>query len=343
MESTTLDQAVESLLSPAPENTGGDNLSEAVDQITEPEDDGQGEEIEAVAESDDDAELEASSEQDDEYDLDDVEIDDEDPVEATEDTKLIPVKVDGKEEHWTLDQLKQSAAGQAAINKRFQEAAEARKQIEQAQIQIKQQFDQKETALQQREDRLLQLTQSIETGDMQRPIEPSEEMSVDDPIGYIVEKASYDKKVKLYNQNQSQLQNIQMQKMQAKEAADQAYLQEQARLLHEYIPEIADPVKGQQIKDALVNIGVSYGYQAEEMQGVKDVRAVKILNDARKWQELVAKKKSAKANGQKASPVVKAGAKKRQDGNSANRKKAQQRLQKTGSIDDALNLIIGDS
>ena len=129
MESTTLDQAVESLLSPAPENTGGDNLSEAVDQITEPEDDGQGEEIEAVAESDDDAEEEASSEQDDEeYDLEDVEVDDEDPVEATEDTKLIPIKVDGKEEHWTLDQLKQSAAGQAAINKRFQEASEVRKQ-----------------------------------------------------------------------------------------------------------------------------------------------------------------------------------------------------------------------
>ena len=103
MESTTLDQAVESLLSPAPENTGGDNLSEAVDQITEPEDDGQGEEIEAVAESDDDAEEEASSEQDDEeYDLEDVEVDDEDPVEAqAEDTKLIPIKVDGKEEHWT--------------------------------------------------------------------------------------------------------------------------------------------------------------------------------------------------------------------------------------------------
>ena len=57
-----------------------------------------------------------------------MDVDDEDPVEATEDTKLIPIKVDGKEEHWTLDQLKQSAAGQAAINKRFQEAAEVRKQ-----------------------------------------------------------------------------------------------------------------------------------------------------------------------------------------------------------------------
>jgi len=345
MESTSLDQAVNSLLSPAPEDTGGDNLSEAVDQITETEDDDQSEAIEATAESEDDAELEASSEQDDDedYDLDDVEIDDEDPQEATEEDVLYSVKADGKIEQATLEQLKQSYAGQAAINKRFQEAAEARKQIEQAQIQIKQQFDQKETALQQREDRLLQLTQSIETGDMQRPIEPSEEMLNLDPIGYMTEKALYDKKVQQYNQNQSQLQNIQMQKMQAKEAAEQAHLQEQARLLHEYIPEIADPVKGQQIKDALVNIGVSYGYKAEEMQGVKDVRAVKILNDARKWQELVAKKKSAKANGQKASPVVKAGAKKRQDGNSANRKKAQQRLQKTGSIDDALNLIIGDS
>ena len=41
MESTSLDQAVNSLLSPAPEDTGGDNLSEAVDQITETEDDDQ--------------------------------------------------------------------------------------------------------------------------------------------------------------------------------------------------------------------------------------------------------------------------------------------------------------
>ena len=114
MESTSLDQAVESLLSPATEDTSGDNLSEAVDQITEPEDDGQGEEIEAVAESDDDAEQEASSEQDDEeYDLEDVEVDDEDPQEATEDTKsFIPVKVDGKDRALaTLDQLKQSCCG----------------------------------------------------------------------------------------------------------------------------------------------------------------------------------------------------------------------------------------
>jgi hypothetical protein len=334
MESTTLDQAVESLLSPATEDTSGDNLSEAVDQITEPEDDGQGEEIEAVAESDDDAEVEASSEQDDEeYDLDDVEVDDEDPVEAqAEDTKLITVKVDGKEEHWTLDQLKQSAAGQAAINKRFQEASEVRKQNE---------HDRAE--LQQRQKQFVHSVQQSQQNGFQAPNPPSRELIESDPIGYMEEKLKYDEAKAQYDQNMFQLQGMHRQNMQAQQAAHQAYLQEQAQVLQEYIPEIVDPKKGQGLKDALVETGVSYGFSAEEMQAVTDARYVRALNDARKYRELVAKKKSGQTKANKASPVVKAGAKKRQVGNDANRKKAQQRLQKTGSIDDALNLIIGNS
>ena len=334
MESTTLDQAVESLLSPAPENTGGDNLSEAVDQITEPEDDGQGEEIEAVAESDDDAEEEASSEQDDEeYDLEDVEVDDEDPVEAqAEDTKLITIKVDGKEEHWTLDQLKQSAAGQAAINKRFQEASEVRKQNEQDRAE-----------LQQRQKQFVNSVQQSQQNGFQAPNPPSRELFESDPIGYMEEKLKYDEAKAQYDQNMFQLQGMHRQNMQAQQEAHQAYLQEQAQVLQEYIPEIVDPKKGQLLKDALVDTGVSYGFSAEEMQAVTDARYVRALNDARKYRELVAKKKSGQTKANKASPVVKAGAKKRQVGNDANRKKAQQRLQKTGSIDDALNLIIGNS
>ena len=333
MESTTLDQAVESLLSPAPENTGGDNLSEAVDQITEPEDDGQGEEIEAVAESDDDAEQEASSEQDDEeYDLEDVEVDDEDPVEAqAEDTKLITIKVDGKEEHWTLDQLKQSAAGQAAINKRFQEASEVRKQNEQDRA-----------ALQQQQAQFVNVQQqAVKNG--QAPIPPSRELFESDPIGYMEEKLKYDEAKAEYDQYTYQMEGLRRQLMQAQKVTDNEYLQEQAKILQEYIPEIVDPKKGQGLKDALVETGVSYGFSAEEMQAVTDARYVRALNDARKYRELVAKKKSGQTKSNKSSPVVKAGAKKRQVGNDANRKKAQQRLQKTGSIDDALNLIIGNS
>ena len=324
MEATTLEQAAESLLSTseAPE-AQGDNLSEAVDSITEPSDDDQGEELEAVAESDDD--VEASDE-----DYDDDQIDDEDLVEAeAEDTNLIPVKVDGKEEMWTLDQLKQSAAGQAAINKRFQEAAEARKQIEQA-----------NAALAQQQQQLVQLYQQAQQGGLQAPTPPSRELFESDPIGYMESKLAYDEAKATYDQNLYQMQQVQKQTVQQQQQAHQSYLQEQAEILRQHIPEIADPEKGEKLKGDLMQVGMYYGFTAEEMAQVSDARYVRALNDARKYRALVAKRKEAQQKGEKARPVVRAGAKKTPDGQAATRKKAQSRLQKTGSINDALGLIL---
>jgi len=326
MESTTLDDAVESLLAPSEETSEDNNFDEAVDAMIEPDDD-QSEEIEVADDEQDD--VEASSEDQDD-DLGDVEIDDDDLVEApAEDTNVFSVKVDGKEEQWTLDQLKQSAAGQAAINKRFQEAAEARKQIEQ-----------QAAVLQQQQQQVAALYQQAQNGGLQAPTPPTREMFESDPIGYMEEKLKYDEAKAQYDQNMFQLQNVQKQRMQAQQEAHQTYLAEQAQVLTQYIPEIADPEKGEAIKNALVDTGVSYGFTAEEMQNVTDARYVRALNDARKYRELVAKRKSAQSKGEKARPVVKPGAKKRVDSNAATRKKAQQRLQKTGSMEDALSLIL---
>jgi len=323
VETTTLEQAAESLLSTsdAPE-AQGDNLSEAVDAITEPEDDGQGEEVEVAAESDDD--VEASD------DIDDDQIDDEDLVEAeAEDTKLIPVKVDGKDEMWTLDQLKQSAAGQAAINKRFQEAAQARKQLEQ-----------QAAALAQQQQQVVQLYQQAQEGGLQAPTPPSRELFDSDPIGYMEMKLAYDEAKATYDQQMYQVQQMQRQQSQQQQQAHQSYLQEQAEILKQHIPEIADPEKGEKLKGDLMQVGMDYGFTAEEMAGVSDARYVRALNDARKYRELVAKRKQAQQKGDKARPVVRAGAKKTADGTAATRKKAQTRLQKTGSINDALGLIL---
>ena len=322
MESTTLEDAVDSLLAPSEETSEDNNFDAAVDAMIEPDDD-QSEEIEVADEEQDD--VEASSEE-----YDDVEIDDEDLVEAqAEDTNLIPVKVDGKEEMWTLDQLKQSAAGQAAINKRFQEAAEARKQIQQ-----------QAAVLQQQQQQILQLHQQAQSGGLQAPTPPTRELFESDPIGYMEEKLKYDESKAQYDQNLFQMQQMQQQQAQRQTQAHQSYLQEQAEILKQHIPEMADPEKGERLKGELVNVGMEYGFTADEMAAVSDARYVRALNDARKYRALVAKRKSTQAKGEKARPVVKAGAKKRQDGNAATRKKAQSRLQKTGSIDDALSLIL---
>jgi hypothetical protein len=319
MESTTLEQAAESLLAPAEDNSGGDNFDEALDAMIEP-DDGQSEDV--VEEDEDQDDVAASS------DYDDAEIDDEDQVDAAEDTNLISVKVDGKEERWTLDQLKQSAAGQAAINKRFQEVADARKQIQQH-----------AAALQQQQQQVMQLHQQAQNGGLQVPTPPTRELFESDPIGYMEEKLKYDESKAQYDQNMYQLQNVQNQRAQAQQEAHQTYLQEQAQVLTQFIPEIADPKKGEAIKNALVETGVSYGFSAEEMQNVTDARYVRALNDARKYRDLVSKRKSTQSKGEKARPMVKAGSKKRPDSNADTRKKAQQRLQKTGSDADALSLM----
>ena len=322
MEATTLEQAAESLLSTsdAPE-AQGDNLSDAVDQITEPQDDGLDDEVEAAAEGEDD--VEASD------DSDDDQIDDEDLVEVeAEDTNLIPVKVDGKDENWTLDQLKQSAAGQAAINKRFQELAEMRKQS-----------DERDAVLYQQQQQVVQLYQQTQELGVQAPVPPSREMFESDPIGYMESKLKYDEDKAGYDQRMYQVGQMQQQASAQQEQAHQAYLQEQVEVLKQFIPEIADPEKGSKLKGDIMQTGLDYGFSADEMANVSDARYVRALNDARKYRQLVANRKKSQQKGNNARPVVKSGAKRTHDGQTATRNKAQTRLQKTGSIDDAVNLI----
>ena len=326
MESTTLDDAVESLLAPSEETSEDNNFDAAVDAMIEPDDD-QTDEVEVADEEQDD--VEASSEDQDEDDLDGAEIDDEDQVEATEDTALYTVKVDGKEELRTLDQLKQGYAGQSAIGRGLQENAQVRKQL-----------DQEKALFQQQQQQFLQLHQQTQNGGLQAPTPPTRELFESDPIGYMEEKLKYDEAKAQYDQNVFQAQQMQQHQIQQQAQAHQSYLQEQAEVLKQYIPEIADPEKGEKLKGDLMSVGMEYGFTAEEMSAVSDARYVRALNDARKYRDLVAKRKSAQSKGEKARPVVKAGAKKRVDGNAATRKKAQTRLQKTGSIDDALSLIL---
>ena len=325
MESTTLEDAVDSLLAPSEETFEDNNFDAAVDAMIEPDDD-QPEEVEVADEEQDD--VEASSE-DQGDDLDDVEIDDEDQVEAAEDTVLYTVKVDGKEEQRTLDQLKQGYAGQSAIGRGLQENAQVRKQL-----------DQEKALFQQQQQQFFQLHQQAQIGGLQAPTPPTRELFESDPIGYMEEKLKYDESKAQYDQNLFQMQKMQQQQAQQQTQAHQSYLQEQAEILKQHIPEMADPEKGEKLKGELMNVGMEYGFTADEMAAVSDARYVRALNDARKYRALVAKRKSTQAKGEKARPVVKAGAKKRQDGNVATRKKAQSRLQKTGSIDDALSLIL---
>jgi len=320
-----LDAAAEQLIQPPDTTSDGATGSDPVDlldQVLEPTQETESEEFE-----EDENEVDESPSDNIEFDGED---DDSDLVEEVAETdNLIPVKVNGKEEMWTLDQLKQSAAGQGYINQRMQEIAQVEKQY-QAQAQ----------QLAQQQQQVLRMYQQAQQVGVTPPVPPSTELFDKDPIGYMDEKIKYDEAKQRYDAQVQQVQQLQRQQQAAAEQQRMQFLAQQAEVLKQHIPDIADPEKGDALKADLVKTGTHYGFSEAEIQGVTDARYVRALNDAMKWRRLQDKKRAA-TRGEPAKTVVKAGAKRRaSEGQSAARKKQEQKLRKSGRIEDALSLML---
>ena len=322
MEATTLDQAVDSLLAPQ------ENSEETVEATEEPtqdvesdfEDDAvDGEVIEA---SDDDGEAE--------YEDDATEYTDE--VEAVEDDSdaLFDVTIDGRQERWTLSQLKQSAAGQGYIQQKMRENAEQSKQIEAAKAQLAQQ-----------QQAVLNMYNQMQQGDFTQPTPPSKELLESDPIGYMQEKEAYETAMVEYNAKVQEVQQMQQQRAQQSEAQKVAHRQEQMQLLQQRIPDFADPQKYEKAAQDMLKGGQEfYGVPQEALMQLTDAVEIEILYDAIRYRKLQANRKNVDQKAKQAKPMVKSGSKKVQEGGAATRKKAQDRLRKSGDIKDAMSLII---
>ena len=317
METTSnMDAAVEQLLQ-VPDTPSESNLDASVDEILEPTQD-ESEEIETAEAEDADNELEL-----------DAEYDDDDLVEASDTANLITVKVNGKEENWTLDQLKQSAAGQGYINQRMQEVAKLEKQYK-AQAQ----------ALAQQQQQVLAFFQQAQQSGVQAPTPPSKELFNNDPIAYMEAKLSYDEAKAEHDTKVQQFQQMQKQQEQQQQQQLQAFTQQQTQLLAEKLPDIADPQKGEVIKKGLMEVGEHYGFSQQELESVRDHRYILAMYDAMRFRKLLQKRGKATSKKQSIAPV-KAGAKKTPNvGKAKARKQKQDRLRKTGSIDDAVDLIL---
>ena len=334
----TIEEAVTGLISP--ELTGeatetveeetlatGEETIEASDENAEVEEltaESDTEEVEASDEVDEEVEeIEASAE-------DEIDNDYEEDAVQESDSELIAVKVDGQIKNVTLDELKQGYSGQEYVQKGMQENANMKKEVEgvyQALLNERQQVQ--------------QLLQQMQQGQFaQKPEAPSKELFDNDPIGYMEQKMKYDEAMDTYNKQMQQVSQVTEQQSQAQKIATQKYLEGEMEQLKKVIPEFADTKKATQIKQKLVTSGSNYyGYTAEEIGLVQDHRAIRVLNDAIKYREIMEGKDSAVKKTTK-KRVVKAGAKKVNDGKSKVRQKQMAKLKQTGSIQDAVSLIM---
>jgi hypothetical protein len=323
-DTTTLDAAVDSLLAPqgeAPDQISEETVDEMIEQPVDEQD-------EIIEEAEDEEVIEAS---DDEYEEDATEYTDE--VEAVDDDSeemLYPVTINGKQERWTLSQLQQSAAGQGYIQEKMRENAEAAKQNEALRAQLVQQQNQ-----------LTTMYQQMQNGEFAAPVAPDKELLETDPIRFMQEKQAYDDAVVEYNAKMQEMQQLQQQQSQASKERQALHRQEQMQLLQQRIPDFADPQKYEKAAQDMLRGGQEYyGVPQEALMQLTDAVEIEILYDAVRYRRLQANRKNVDAKAKKAKPVVKAGAKKVESGKTATRKKAQDRLRKSGSIQDALDLML---
>ena len=317
-----IESAIEQIIAPAQQETGETNQVEEETTVNQEAEEA---EVEAVEETEELDELEVSDEE-----LLDADIEATDIEEETVEPEYYTVKSDGKEETVTIDQLKQSYSGQSAINKRFQEVAEARKQVEQ-----------KAAEISQREQMITQMyNQAQQQGFMSQPQLPDHTLAESDPIAYMEQRAKYDADMQSYQQQQMQMQQLQQQQQKQADEQHQSFVAEQAEIIRGKIPELANPEKSQAHWRSLMDSAKEYGFSDEEIAATADARYIQMANDAMKFRRIVANRKKAEAKSKKAKPVVKAGAKKVADPEGSLKRKQFAKLQKTGRMEDAIDLIL---
>ena len=321
VETTTpvsIESAAEALMAPMESEATETEAPEA--EVAEVEE----EEVEQESESDDDAEYaEADDDDDDEYD----ESNDEQADQSGPET--FSIKVNGENVDVTLNDLKQSFSGQKYIQQGMKQAAEQRKQAEEA-------FN----GLNQQREQLNQLMQQVEQqGVISQPTPPSKELLSADPLGYIEADATYREQMGAYQTQQQQIGQQQQAMQQAQGQAHQAHLQSQMAELQQAIPDFSDAKKAPKMKERLVKQGMAEGYTAEEIGGIVDHRAMKVLHKAMLYDQMMEGGGDVQAKLKKARPLMKAGTKKQPTSAAKKHSKQMSKLKKSGSIHDAAKLL----
>lgn len=257
--------------------TTTDTLEAAVESLLMPE---TPEEPETVADEQPEAEEIEGEEITDEPEASDEDPSDTDEADETPDEnapETFTVKIDGKEETVTLDELKRGYSGQAKIQRGLQEAAEARKQAMEL-----------ASTVQQQQAAVIAFAQELQTqGVAQPPQAPHPDLVKTDPFGYVEAKARYDHDMVQYQRQQAQIQAFHAQQAQLEQAQRNEVLQAQAQLLKERIPEFADAGKASELQRKLWTFGKeTYGLTDDELSNITDARVVLALHDAMKYRQL---------------------------------------------------------
>jgi hypothetical protein len=264
---------------------------------------------------------------DDETDTEQSELDEE--TEEQEQPQVFTVRVDGKEVDVTLDELQKGYSRTLDYTRKTQQIAEVRKQTE-GELQ----------AVRAERGQYAQLLSALEA-QVQQAAQPNidwDRLYNEDPLEWVRQR-------EVMRDNQDRAAAIQSEQQRLSQLSQQEQAQfMQQKLQHEQeallaaIPDWKDAKKAQAEKALLLEFGQKIGFTPDELKNVVDHRAVLMLRKAALYDQMMSKRGNIKPVTNNGPRPAKPGAAGRVS-NSTEVVRAQQRVAKTGRVDDAANAI----
>lgn len=255
-----------------------------------------------------------------------------DEAEAEEEEDKPPVftvKVDGKNVEVTLEELQKGYSREADYTRKTQQVSEERRAF-QAEAELvrteRQQYAQLLGSLQ------AQLQQNA------APKLDMDRLYSEDPIEWVRQKELARDAEKVHAAIQSEQQRLSHIQAQEQYQSMQAHLAQQQDAMLKAIPEWSNPDKAKAEKTLLIEWGQKLGFSSDELKNIFDHRAVVALRKAALYDQMMTKRGNIRPAVNNGPKPAKPGAAGRMD-NTTDSRRSQQRLAKTGRVNDAASAI----
>ena len=249
--------------------------------------------------------------------------------EEGEQPQVFTVKVDGKEVEVTLDELQKGYSRTQDYTRKTQQIAEARKQTDAELQEVRAEREQYAQLL----------------GALQAQVQQAAQPNIDWDRLYNEDPIEWVRQREVMRENQEKAAAIQSEQQRLNQLSQREQLQQREMLLAQEqealvaaIPEWKDAKKAQAEKAMLVQFGQKIGFTPDDLKNVVDHRAVVMLRKAALYDQMMSKRGQIKPVTNNGPRPAKPGAAGRVSSNTE-AVRAQQRVAKTGRVDDAANAI----
>ena len=231
------------------------------------------------------------------------------------------IKVNGQEVPVTLDELKAGYSRQSDYTQKTMQIAEERKALEADRQNLQTLINDYQNALQ------------SPMPAMEPPVRPDAKLWDEDPIEAMRQTELYRQKMEDFQAESAKHQHLQQQAMAQKQQQMQEALNQQQVALKERIPEWQNEETATREKQEIRRFGLSMGFTENELAQIYDSRAVQVLRDAMRYNQLQTKRGKVRQapQGKSLAPGTPTPGEPQQ----LRKGKAMKRLAETGHIKDA--------